>query len=154
MQLFLLRHGHAVAHAASDSERPLSELGRADIRINIAAMANELSTLDAVWVSPYLRAQQTWQEAKAFLPKAPKSIIQDAITPDGNVDEVIALLAQSNVDSLLLVTHQTFVGDLMDCLCGFETGQYFMNTADIVAIDLPEIVSGMGKLCWHRKAHP
>ncbi|MDZ7924774.1 MAG: phosphohistidine phosphatase SixA [Marinagarivorans sp.] len=154
MQLFLLRHGHAVAHAASDSERPLSELGRADIRINIAAIANELSTLEAVWVSPYLRAQQTWQEAKTFLPKAPNSINQDAITPDGNLDEVITLLAQANVASLLLVTHQTFVGDLMDYLCGFEPGQYFMDTADVVAIDLPDIVSGVGELCWHRKAHP
>ena len=153
MQLYLLRHGHAIAQASSDSERPLSDSGRADIRTNMLAVADKLSRLDAVWVSPLLRAQQTWQEARAFLPNAPAPITQDGIAPEGNVTDVVALLAQAKVDSLLLVTHQAFVGDLLDELCGFEAGRYFIDTADIVAIDLPEVLAGMGELRWHRKAH-
>lgn len=150
MELFLLRHGHAIANAPADSERPLSDRGRADVRSTIAQVVKELTALDAVWVSPYLRAQQTWAEACGLLPSVPTVVEQEAVIPSGNPRAVIQLMAAAKLESLLIVTHQPFVGDLLDYLCGFESGRYFLGTAHLVAVDLPEVEAGLGELRWHK----
>jgi phosphohistidine phosphatase SixA len=151
MELFLLRHGHAIANAPTDSERPLSDQGRADVRSAISQIAKDLKKLDAVWVSPYVRAQQTWAEARSLLPIEPTVVEQEAVIPSGNPRAVIQLIAAAKLESLLIVTHQPFVGDLLDYLCGFESGRYFLGTAHVVAVDLPEVEAGLGELRWHKK---
>ena len=148
MELYLLRHGHANAYAQSDALRELSDRGREEVRSTITASKEALASLEAVWVSPYLRAQQTWQEAKMLLPGAPLVITEPAITPDGQVANVIKRLEQSGITRLLLVTHQPFVGGLLETLCGCESGRYSMGTANIAAISLPVVASGLGELQW------
>ena len=146
MELYLLRHGDANAYAQSDALRELSDRGREEVRSTITASKDALSSLEAVWVSPYLRAQQTWQEAKVLLPCAPMVTTEPAITPDGQVSRVINKLEQSGIARLLLVTHQPFVGNLLEQLCCFEPGRYFMGTANIAAVSLPLVAPGLGEL--------
>jgi phosphohistidine phosphatase len=59
MDLYLIRHAHAVA-ADDDAERPLSKKGREQVK----RLADFLRTSDAfrpeeIWHSPLLRSQQT-----------------------------------------------------------------------------------------------
>lgn len=148
MELYLLRHGDANAYAQSDALRELSVRGRQEVRNTVVASKEALASLDAVWVSPYLRAQQTWHEAKALLSCSPIVSTESAITPDGQIDVVIRKLEQSDAKRLLLVTHQPFVGGLLESLCGCESGRYFMGTANIAAVSLPLIAPGLGELQW------
>lgn len=149
MELFLLRHGHANAYAQSDAQRELSDRGREEVRSTIIAAQAALALLDAVWVSPYLRAQQTWHEASALLQDGNPVVTTDpTIAPDGQAASVITQLERSGASRLLLVTHQPFVGDLLETLCGCESGRYFMGTANLACISLPLVASGLGELQW------
>lgn len=144
-QLFLLRHGDAVAFAASDAQRSLSQRGHLEVASTFKQVATHLKGLNEVWVSPYMRAQQTWQLVNQEIGNTLESpelkvFTQPAIEPSGNVAEVLTLLEQAfnnpSMRKLLLVTHQPFVGELLECLCGVDAGRYFMGTANMAAINV------------------
>ncbi len=63
MKIFIMRHGEAEHYAQSDAERALTERGRsASAAVAKACVEQGYQLFDKVIVSPYLRAQQTWQE--------------------------------------------------------------------------------------------
>lgn len=168
-RLFLLRHGQAEMHASSDSQRNLTDRGRLEVNSTIEQAAMSLPHIDEVWVSPYLRAQQTWSQARDVLARErsnglPLRVVnQPDITPAGSVRVIMGLLEEafnkSSLNSIVLVTHQPFVGELLEQLCDLEAGRYFLGTAHMAAIDIPVIDShlaivapGMGTLQWLK--HP
>ncbi|HEY7773252.1 MAG TPA: phosphohistidine phosphatase SixA [Marinagarivorans sp.] len=151
MELLLLRHGHAQAYAERDQLRPLSELGRAEIRSVASQASDALLAVETVWVSPYLRAQQTYEELRSVLPSLPSAHSRSEITPGGQVMTLLASLEACPHAKLLLITHQPFVGDLLDALCGFDSGRYFMGTACLAALSLPSIGLGQGDLQWFKQ---
>ena len=163
-QLFLMRHGDAELFAVSDAQRALSSRGHLEISSIFNQVATHLKGLNEVWVSPYIRAQQTWQQVEQAITDtlefpALKVLTQPAIEPSGNVVEVLALLGQAlnnpNIHKLLLVTHQPFVGELLERLCGLDAGRYYMGTANMAAINVPvtgdndaALVAGLCDLQW------
>ena len=69
MKVWILRHGEAQAHARTDAERNLTEQGRAEALRSAAHLIGQ--PIDAIFASPYVRAQQTAQlvrEALGFEP--------------------------------------------------------------------------------------
>lgn len=167
-QLFLMRHGHAEFYAQTDALRPLSEKGHYEAAAIGLQLAKLQVSCNQVWVSPYLRAQQTWAQLQQSLTvngnskglsPAPQVLTQAAITPEGQVHEVVRLLNeafnQNATDRLLCVTHQPLVGDLLEYLCGCERGRYFMNTAHIASLVIPTasdgsaiVAAGLCELQW------
>ena len=164
-QLFLLRHGNAVAFAPTDAQRSLSDRGFAEVGSTLEQAAPQLMDIDEVWVSPYLRAQQTWQQASLALKSHPDCLVSNAvvthkgITPDGSIRDVLNQLEHfyktSKMHKLLLVTHQPFVGELLESLCGFDSGRHFLGTAHLAAINIPVtengsavLATGLGELKW------
>ncbi|GGP53556.1 phosphohistidine phosphatase SixA [Shewanella algicola] len=125
MQLFLMRHGEAGFDAPSDRERKLTETGR----IHSGYMANWLgkhvNQLDLVIVSPYLRAQQTWQEVSKHLPASRKLVVLDDVTPSGDakkaVDVVLAYAEQYKADNVLVIAHMPILGFMVsELVAGIE----------------------------------
>ena len=57
MKLWLLRHGQAQAEARSDAQRELTPYGREEVLQSLEHLRG--CSLDAIFVSPYIRAQQT-----------------------------------------------------------------------------------------------
>ena len=57
--LTVIRHSQA-GNAASDRDRPLTDRGREDARRLGAALSEVLRSVDTAFVSPAVRAQQTW----------------------------------------------------------------------------------------------
>ncbi|WP_054113364.1 phosphohistidine phosphatase SixA [Marinagarivorans algicola] len=163
-RLFLLRHGQAQAYASTDAQRNLTDHGRLEINSTIEQVLETLPLLDEVWVSPYCRAQQTWEQASSVMTgqslKVPSVVVsQPAITPAGDIGAIMALLEisfnQVGLNNILLVTHQPFVGELLEHVCGLEAGRYFLGTAHMAAIDIPVteqhvamVAAGMGSLRW------
>lgn len=145
MIIALFRHGHAESKAATDADRSLSETGAAQARSAAKQLAERYSHFDYIWVSPYKRAEQTWQQASAYI--RGRVQVQSMITPSGDVDLVIDALARLPQEStVLLVTHQMFVGDLLDALGGFERGKYLMGTANVAVLDTEIVARGMAHL--------
>ncbi|WP_261857904.1 phosphohistidine phosphatase SixA [Photobacterium sanguinicancri] len=117
MRIFIMRHGEAQNFAPSDAERPLTPRGESQSRQMAEHLADQLDgQLDMVWVSPYLRAQQTWQTMVDCLPSAAKVMTVDDITPYGEAEQVAAyikaVIGVERPDTLLVVSHLPLVGYL------------------------------------------
>ena len=146
MQIYIMRHGQAEMMANSDSERALTPLGRSESEKMASNLAQQGITFDAVIVSPYLRAQQTWASVRPFFPEI--AIIQTikALTPSGSagksVNEILALQAVG-IKSLLIVSHLPLVGYIVGELSP-DAGVPAFATSAVGHVELDE--NGFGYL--------
>ena len=164
MQIFIMRHGEAANIAGDDSLRPLTERGVLEAKIMGQWLSQKNTKLLDVFVSPYLRAQQTCENVSSLLSKTnllvnqPKTV--DFITPSGNAQQVHdyldGLLSQceelSNGDdnlAILFVSHMPFVSYFVAELTDknqmpiFPTGAFAVIDYDIKRMQgqLVEIIS-------------
>ncbi|MDN2662523.1 phosphohistidine phosphatase SixA [Psychromonas sp. 14N.309.X.WAT.B.A12] len=113
MQIYIMRHGQAEMMANSDSERNLTDEGRHESEIMAKYLVKQDVKFDAVLVSPYIRAQQTWQSVSPFFEGISNIQVLPCLTPAGSarksVDEILALQAEG-IQSVLLVSHLPLVG--------------------------------------------
>lgn len=124
MQIFIMRHGEAANIAGDDSLRPLTEKGELEAKRMGRWLLQKNSTLLDVFVSPYLRAQQTCENVSSLLKNSSLLVSQpktlNFITPSGNAQQVHDFLdgslSQSNDSvngddnlAVLFVSHMPFV---------------------------------------------
>jgi len=110
-----MRHGDASWQAPSDSQRPLSDLGQAQVQGQAQAASVDWHGYEQLFASPYLRTQQTSQILQRALQADWLQTNTALVTPGGDCDAVQAfLLAQPQLDSVI-VTHQP----LISCLIGY-----------------------------------
>ena len=143
MKLFLMRHGEASMQAPSDIQRPLTGRGIAQTRAVLEKYANDLSSINTILASPYLRAQQTAQLVSEAI-GLPVSTMT-AITPDGNPGRACDSLFESAVrfGNIILITHMPFVGDLSSLLVSGDllSPEPFM-TSQIVMFEAEQVLPG------------
>lgn len=136
-RIYVLRHGNAQPYGYDkDERRELTELGVAEVKTAARAFRNKGEQFDVVFVSPYIRAQQT---AKVFLADLDVSVeVKDSslITPDGREMDVANWLNDQPYESILLVTHQPFAHQFVDFLVDEPLPVSFaMTTATIAAVE-------------------
>ncbi|XAW89043.1 phosphohistidine phosphatase SixA [Vibrio sp. CDRSL-10 TSBA] len=155
MKIFIMRHGEAHHYAASDAERALTDRGRSE-SVAVARVCLEqqqMGHLDKVLVSPYLRAQQTWQEVSRYF-AARQIEICDDITPYGQASDVFeyisALVDVESIESLLLVSHLPLVGYLAAEFVADMVPPMF-PTSGMMCIDF-DPHTRQGKVVWN--VHP
>lgn len=148
MQIILMRHGQAQSFQRDDASRALTAEGELQAQQSAAWLANHGYQLDALFVSPYKRAQQTaYFIAQTFdLPMTNC----DCITPDDD-----ALAAFDWLDELMLpqsatvamVCHMPIVARLAALLTG-ESVQHStaFNVAEVQVIELDVLALGVGKV--------
>lgn len=148
-----MRHGEASVNAPSDSQRPLTMKGIQQAEQVGNWLATEAIYPKAFWVSPYLRAEQTYQHLVNTLyensDNTHKFEIVQGITPSGDATLVanrILQLAKQNIDSLMIISHLPLVGYLVEELC-FDEDALMFQTADIACIVLDEDLNGI--LLWN-----
>ncbi len=118
MKIYIMRHGEAQQFAPSDAQRALTDRGRHESEAVARACVNQrgVKGFDLVLVSPYLRAQQTWELLTDHF-SAKRVETCDGITPYGQSDRVFdylsALIEVEQLESLLLVSHLPLVGYLV-----------------------------------------
>jgi len=97
-------------------------------------------------VSPYLRAQQTWESVRPFFQETNNVQTIDALTPSGSarksVNEILALQAMG-MKSILIVSHLPLVGYIVGELDP-AAGVPAFSTSAIGHVELDE--SGFGQL--------
>jgi len=152
MQVYIMRHGeaqHLSDMTMDDAQRPLTKQGQLEATMMGKWLANMQITLDDVFVSPYLRAQQTCSQVIAQLSNEyekknnnvkeinPKTI--DFITPSGNAKQVHDYLdgiftETINKKAVLIVSHMPLVSYLVEELTSSANAPLF-STAAIAQID-------------------
>lgn len=151
MKIFIMRHGEAEHFADSDAARQLTPRGRVESEAVARACKEQgFAQFDKVLVSPYIRAQQTWQEISEYF--AAKSIeICEDITPYGQSEHVFdfasALIEVEKLDSLLLVSHLPLVGYLTSEFVKDMAPPMF-PTSGLVCIEY-DLQTQNGEVLWH-----
>ena len=138
MNIFVMRHGQAQNIAASDATRALTSNGINETVKSGQWLLKNYVKLDCIFVSPYLRAQQT---ADVIIEQLNSKIIRKTlsfITPEDSAKEVHdyldAILSVEKHESILLVSHMPLVSYLVAELTYDNTMPLF-QTAAIAKID-------------------
>ena len=145
MRLWVLRHGQAEAQAASDAQRQLTGHGRDEV----LSMARRLQQAvpDVILASPYVRAQQTAELVRGALQMRRAIITVDWATPDDDPLAVLDHLAERSEGSILLVSHQPLVGQLLSLAVeGHRQAHYPMPTAALACLDMALPAAGSATL--------
>lgn len=139
MRLYVMRHGEAEPVAPTDEQRQLTPRGRSEV----AVMAEHLLhiSFDRVYVSPYIRAQQSWQvlQEKGIQFKNQQTV--NWVTPESSTTKAIDQLttATADMENVLLVCHQPFVGKMTTQLCEGHNQGTHIATAGLVTMEMDVI---------------
>ncbi|MEZ9927729.1 phosphohistidine phosphatase SixA [Vibrio breoganii] len=151
MNVFIMRHGEAGSFAISDAERTLTQRGeQQSLEVAKSVVGQGVSHFDLVLVSPYIRAQQTWDVIKDQFSATKVEECVD-ITPYGQSDDVYqyvcAIADTQQPKSILLVSHLPLVGYLTAEFVNDMSAPMF-PTSGFAAIDF-DLESSNGELMWH-----
>lgn len=149
MNLFVLRHGQAEQYASSDERRALTPEGLSRTRDLLLRSVDDLRNVDRILASPYLRAQQTAQLAAELLDLSIES--SELLTPNSSLVALSGWLEQQTGKTLLLVSHQPLVSNLLAWLCGESRGHYFMAPGALACLQFEVPARGCADLCWLRQ---
>lgn len=134
MKLWILRHGEAEARANTDAQRRLTVHGREQVMRTAGYLLAQ--PLQAIFASPYVRAQQTAalvSEALGF--DKPVSTVP-WLTPESDMQQVIGELDRLGLEHVLLVSHQPLVGALVGMLeHGHAQQPAAMHTASLAELE-------------------
>ena len=110
MRLLLLRHGHALSASndGSDAKRSLSEQGYSQMQ---QVAKYDFSEIDLVLVSPYLRAQQSYQCLKSSL--SVDAIQEPLLVPDADILALEDKLSRLVSQHVLLIAHNPLLSQLL-----------------------------------------
>ena len=141
MNLWLLRHGQAEQQAARDAQRALTRHGRQEVVDSAAHLLGR--PLQAILVSPYVRARQTAELVCQALDYRGVVEIHDWLTPDSDPRQALDRLAERQEDELLLVSHQPLVGALAGVLIhGHRQQPLAMHTASLAGLHGEMLLAG------------
>lgn len=150
MQIYLFRHGIAEPHAASDSERDLTEEGRQKLRqvLRVAAKAGVAPSL--ILSSPYQRALATAKIAAETLGCKGEIVRSQALLPDAALEEVWQeIRAHRREESLLLAGHEPQFSSLGAFLLGVPELAIDFKKGALLAIEMAEFgARPRGALKW------
>ena len=145
MKLWLLRHGEAEPHAASDAQRRLTERGIREVRQSAEQLRG--AGVQRVLVSPYRRAQETAQLVMQVTGLNCPLVTVDWLTPDTDPQRVINQLDDS-AEIQLLVAHQPLLGELAGLLLhGHRGDPQPFRTAGLLALQGPAAMAGLMERC-------
>lgn len=159
MKIYILRHGEASFTANSDAARPLTEFGILQAQKVGLFFKEHQIYFDFAFVSPYLRAQETFETLLPFT-SVNKTLIESQLTPNGN--EQIALGAIfgylntemtkiNNESCILLVSHLPLVCELVSALTSSHQRPMFA-TAELACIDF-NLTQSNGTLLWMKQLY-
>lgn len=143
MKLFVLRHGNAEMNAATDAQRQLTERGIGETRAILTA-SESLAEVTTIIASPYVRAQQTAAIAARHLTLDVTT--SDLLVPHARIESVVEMLESYGDETLLLVSHQPFVGHFVDWLADLDPGRHVMGTSALAELNVGVLARGCADL--------
>jgi phosphohistidine phosphatase len=140
MEIYLLRHGIAESDSPTgrDSDRTLTEEGRAKLRHVLKIMADGGVSPELIISSPYVRAKQTAAIAKELLGCKNEMLFSDALVPEADPQDIwqeIRTVHRAS-DCILLASHEPLMGRCMGFLLGAPDLLVDFKKGAIVRVDL------------------
>jgi phosphohistidine phosphatase len=147
MELFLIRHAHAVG-ADEDPKRPLSPRGRRQVvaLTDFLGPSRRLQPME-IWHSPLLRSRQTAELlARSLNLAAPLSLVPD-LEPESN-PRAAARRIKAATQSIAIVGHEPHLSALATLIVSgrIEPAIFVMKKCSVLALE------GMGQywsVRWH-----
>jgi len=134
MKLWVLRHGEAHNQATSDAARELTQHGREQVLHSAAHLLGK--PLQAIYASPYVRAQQTAALVHEALGFSGSITTVHWLTPEQSPQAVADKIEALRLDNVLLVSHQPLVGTLLGLLeNGHASHEHPMGTASLAELE-------------------
>tara|TARA_R110002072_G_scaffold3830_5_gene27310 strand:+ start:6993 stop:7433 length:441 start_codon:yes stop_codon:yes gene_type:complete len=144
MKLLIMRHGEATPLVDIDANRALTNRGHAEARSAVESVVERGERPQILFVSPYLRAQQTAAEVQCLVPEI-ELVTIDCLIPEASPADLITFLEKSTETNIILVSHQP----LVSLLIGYLTGQQiYMGTASVALIESDIWAKQQGELKW------
>lgn len=148
--LLLLRHGEA-HHSSPDELRELSEAGRKEVSNTLNKALNRIppriQSIGAIYHSGFTRAVQTADIAASVIADNSAIVITpkmlEGITPWGQPSQFSMLLEKKSAETVLIVTHNPFVEDLVSYLSGQDIR---ITTGTLVYLQVDFLAQGCCKL--------
>ncbi len=114
MLLHILRHAEAEALSPSglDADRALTDAGTKRMKAVARAIARMEPELDAVFVSPLLRARQTAEPVAAACHFREELQVTESLLPGADPKDLLDELAATEWKSVLVVGHEPNMGRL------------------------------------------
>lgn len=120
MDVTVVRHGTAEDRAATDADRALTPVGRAEAGRAGERVASLNPPADLVISSPYLRARQTAEAVAGRVGLTGTVALDEALVPDAPASGVAALLARyPHHRHVVLVAHEP----ILSAVCALLTGK-------------------------------
>jgi phosphohistidine phosphatase len=140
MEIYLLRHGIAESDSPTgrDSDRTLTEEGRAKLRHVLKIMADGGVRPELIISSAYVRAKQTAEIAKELLGCKNEILFSDALVPEADPQDIwqeIRTVHRAS-DCILLASHEPLMGRCMGFLLGAPDLLVDFKKGAIVRVDL------------------
>lgn len=132
MKLYFMRHGEASDEAKSDELRPLTEKGAQRIHLAGKALKKINVSLDFIYASPRLRAQQTAQIMAEYLKRDVET--RDELNFNFSVDFLRSVVTGKEDEAhILLVGHNPSLSEVIQAVSGANVN---LKTGSIARIDL------------------
>ncbi len=119
-RLVIMRHGPAEALSAgqgSDAERRLTPEGRVQTVQTCAVLARLLPSLERIYTSPYVRAQETAELLAAAL-ETPTPTVTPLLAPGFEREQLARMLAVDGGPSVAIVAHEPDLSGFVAWLSG------------------------------------
>jgi phosphohistidine phosphatase len=132
MDLIFWRHAETVqaVEGQTDAERELSARGERQAQRMAQWLERQLPESTKILCCPTVRAEQT------VMPLGRKYKLRDELSPNASIDDVLSLVQwPMNKHSVLLVTHQPLIGEMI---------------RKLLEIQIPEVVVKKGSVWWIR----
>lgn len=142
-----MRHGDSLG-GIPDSDRCLSDSGVEQGISSSKILVDVIGGIDAVYSSPYRRAQQTASlmigdlEFKNGL----EINFNDDLMPSGSILSLTALLEKKLNQRILFVSHMPILGNLVDFLTGKT--ETFLNTGSVTSLSMDYPGEGLASINW------
>lgn len=149
MQLYLLRHGDALANSFDDASRSLSPHGEEQV-LCIAKLLEQLDIrFDAIMSSPLLRARQTARIVRDVL-RGNEITVTEHLVPTSDHRQIFNQLNGQSWESVLLVGHEPHLSTLISLLVSdSRNARIEMKTSGLALCTAsPPFEKGSGVLRW------
>jgi len=145
MNLYLLRHGEAEPNASTSAGRQLTDAGQDEVSSVAMQFASRRLQIDACFVSPALRAQQTAEIFLSHIFNSPAPLTIEELSANQRAAQLMQFLEQESAENILLVSHNPILSELLALLTrGNVEDMTILGTSELACITLKTIGLGMG----------
>ena len=155
MQIYLIRHGEAVALGergiTQDADRPLTEFGQVQIGRLAHAFITKGHRVARLLTSPLVRAKETADQlAPVWTLPAEDVIVTEALSPGRSCAKAAKAIRKHRADTIGLVGHEPDLSAFTAWLIGSKKARISLDKGGVARVDVEgdEIEKGCGTLTW------